>query len=186
METNTQHRSPIIKKLAEFIHVISAFWVLIIALIIFVDVIGRAFFDKPLLGTVEILKNSIVAITFLQLPLAIYSETMLQTTIFYDMVRKRLRKFMRTLSSVLGFLFFALLVYSSWEPFLEAFSIGEYEGEGALRVPTYPVRFLIVLTSVFAAFVYLYLIYLDWTGRLTDDAIAADAVVSDSDLERSE
>ena len=186
METNTQHRSPIIKKLAEFIHVISAFWVLIIALIIFVDVIGRAFFDKPLLGTVEILKNSIVAITFLQLPLAIYSETMLQTTIFYDMVCKRLRKFMRTLSSVLGFLFFALLVYSSWEPFLEAFSIGEYEGEGALRVPTYPVRFLIVLTSAFAAFVYLYLIYLDWTGRLTDDAIAADAVVSDSDLERSE
>ena len=111
---------------------------------------------------------------------------MLQTTIFYDMVCKRLRKFMRTLSSVLGFLLFALLVYSSWEPFLEAFSIGEYEGEGALRVPTYPVRFLIVLTSAFAAFVYLYLIYLDWTGRLTDDAIAAAAVVSDSDLERSE
>ena len=33
-------------------------------------------------------------------------------------------------------------------------------------MPTYPVRFLIVLTSAFAAFMYFYLIILDWTGRL--------------------
>ena len=63
-------------------------------------------------------------------------------------------------------MFFLALVYGSWEPFTEALAIGEYEGEGALRVPTYPVRLLIVLTSAFAAFVYLYLIVLDWTGRL--------------------
>ena len=166
MDIKYHERPSSIKKLAEIIHIISAFWVLIIAFIIFADVMGRAIFDRPLLGTVEILKNSIVAVVFLQLPLAIYSDSMLQTTIFYDMSCKRLRKFMRTLSSLLGFLFFLLLVYSSWEPFLEAFSIGEYEGEGAFRVPTYPVRFLIVLTSAFAAFMYFYLIILDWTGRL--------------------
>ena len=125
------------------------------------DVIGRHFFNSPLLGTVEIIKNSVVAITFMQLPLAIYSDTMLQTTLIYGRVRKRLQKYMRTLSNILGFLFFLALVYSSWEPFAEAIAIGEYEGEGALRVPTYPVRFLIIITSAFAAFVYLYLMVLD-------------------------
>jgi hypothetical protein len=28
------------------------------------------------------------------------------------------------------------------------------------------VRFLVVVTSLFAAYVYCYLLYLDWTGRL--------------------
>lgn len=105
MDIKYHERPSSIKKLAEIIHIISAFWVLIIAFIIFADVMGRAIFDRPLLGTVEILKNSIVAVVFLQLPLAIYSDSMLQTTIFYDMSCKRLRKFMRTLSSLLGFLF---------------------------------------------------------------------------------
>ena len=94
---------------------------------------------------------------------------MLKTTIFYGMARKRLQKFMRTLSNFLGFLFFLAILYSSWGPFLEAVSIGEYEGEGALRVPTYPVRFLIVVTAAFAAFVYLYLIVLDWMDRLDEE-----------------
>ena len=132
---------------------------------------GRIFFNSPLLGTIEIIKNSVVAITFLQLPLAIYSETMLKTTIFYGLSRKRLQKLMRTLSSLLGFLFFLAIIYSSWGHFVEAVAIGEYEGEGALRVPTYPVRFLIVVTSAFSAFMYLYLIILDWTDRLHDEGV---------------
>ena len=162
-------KSSPVKRLAEAIHVVSAFWVLCIAFIIFIDVVGRTLFNSPLLGAVEIIKNSVVAITFLQLPLAIYGDTMLQTTIFYGLVRKRLQKYMRNLSNLLGFLFFIALVYASWEPFTEAVAIGEYEGEGALRVPTYPVRLLIVLTSAFAAFVYLYLMVLDWTGRLDSE-----------------
>lgn len=146
---------------------------------------GRIFFNSPLLGTIEIIKNSVVAITFLQLPLAIYSETMLKTTIFYGLSGKRLQKFMRTLSNLLGFLFFFAIVYSSWGPFMEALSIGEYEGEGALRVPTYPVRLLIVLTSIFAAFVYLYLMILDWMGRLGEEGTplsSSDTVESQGEL----
>ena len=167
-----------IKRIAEVIHIISAFWVLFIAVIIFIDVTGRLFFNAPLLGSIEIIKNSVVAITFMQLPLAIYTETMLKTTILYGQSGKSLQKFMRTLSSALGFLFFLAIVYSSWGPFVEAASIGEYEGEGALRVPTYPVRLLIVLTSVFAAFVYLYLIVLDWTNRLDDEGAPIESLPS--------
>lgn len=145
---------------------VSAFWVLVLAGIIFVDVIGRTFFNTPFLGAVEIIKNSVVSITLLQIPLAIYSDRMLHTTLLYGVVGSTLQKLMRSLAGLLGCVFFLALAYSSWTPSIEALAIGEYEGEGALRVPTYPVRFLIVLTSIFAAIVYLYLLVLDWTGGL--------------------
>jgi len=153
-------------RVAQVCHVISAFWVVVLALIIFVDVGGRNLFNVPLLGAVEIIKNSVVSITFLQLPLAIYRGGMIRTTLIYDAVSPYLQRYIRSFANILGLLFFLGMAYSSWGPSLEAWSIGEYEGEGALRVPTYPVRLLVTLTSGFTGFVYFYLLYLDWTGQL--------------------
>jgi len=159
----------IIGPLAQAIHIFSAYWVLVLALIILVDVSGRLFLNSPLLGAPEIIKNSVVSITFLQLPLAIYRGGMLRTTIVYDMVGPIGKRLVRTLSSLLGLAFFLGTAWSSWEPAVEAFDIGEYEGEGALRVPTWPVRFLVFATAAFSAVVYLHLVWLDWTGRFDDD-----------------
>lgn len=159
-------RSVTVERLARTTHVVSAFWVLVLAAIIFVDVMGRYLFSQPLLGATEIIANSVVSITFLQLPLAIYQGGMIRSTLLYDAVSERAQRLLRTLAGVLGLAFFLGTAYSAWGPALEALAVSEYEGEGALRVPTYPVRFLVVATSVFAAYVYLHLLYLDWTGRI--------------------
>jgi TRAP-type C4-dicarboxylate transport system permease small subunit len=165
-----------IERIARTTHVVSAFWVLVLALIIFVDVAGRYLFSLPLLGATEIIKNSVVSITFLQLPLAIYRGGMIKTTLVYDRLGPSGQRSIRTLASVLGLLFFLGTAFSAWGPAIEAFGVSEYEGEGALRVPTYPIRFLVAITAAFAAYVYLYLIYLDWTGRrLPEDEEAASA-----------
>ena len=155
-----------VERLARTTHVVSAFWVLVLAAIIFVDVMGRYLFSQPLLGATEIIANSVVSITFLQLPLAIYQGGMIRSTLLYDAVGKRVQRLLRTLAGGLGLAFFLGTAYSAWGPALEALAVSEYEGEGALRVPTYPVRFLVVATSIFAAYVYLHLLYLDWTGRI--------------------
>ena len=147
-------------------HIVSAAWVLVLAVIIFIDVCGRYFFGLPLLGATEIIKNSVVSITFLQLPLAIYRGGMIRTTLIYGLVNADWQRILRTFTNVMGLLFFLGTAFSAWGPALEALGVSEYEGEGALRVPTYPVRFLVVITSLFAAYVYFYLMYLDWTGRL--------------------
>ena len=157
-------------RVARFIHVLSACWILGLGIIILIDVIGRSFFATPLLGTTEIVKNSVVAVTFLQLPLAIYSGSMLRTTILVDVVGPVVRKLLRTIACLLGALFFAIIVYSAWEHMIDAWRIGEYEGEGALRVPTYPVRTLMIATSVFAAIAYLMMIYFDWTDQLEEES----------------
>ena len=153
-------------RIAQWCHLVSAFWVVVLALIIFVDVTGRYLFSMPLLGATEIIMNSVVSITFLQLPLAIYRGGMLKTTVIADAVKPNSQRILRTITNVLGLLFFVATAYSSWQPFVDAWQIGEYEGEGSLRVPTYPVRFLLIVTTAFAALVYLYLLYLDWTGQL--------------------
>ncbi len=144
---------------------ISAFWIALLAFIILFDVGGRYLFGTPLLGATEIIKNSVVSIAFLQLPLAIYRGGMLRTTLLFDSVNPNFQRHLQIFGSVIGLLFFMALSYSSWTPFLESLQVGEYEGEGALRVPTYPVRFLIVLTAAFASLVYLHMIYLDWSGK---------------------
>ena len=165
-----------ISRIAQTTHIVSAFWVLVLALIIFVDVLGRYLFSQPLLGATEIIRNSVVSITFLQLPLAIYRGGMIRSTIIYDALGMNGQRVLRTLTNVLGLLFFLGTAFSAWGPAVEALGVSEYEGEGALRVPTYPVRFLVVVTSVFAAYVYLHLMLLDWTGRIDsarDDPIGA-------------
>lgn len=151
---------------ARSIHLISAFWTLALAVVIFIDVVGRGMFSQPLPGTKEIIQNSVVSITFLQLPLAIYSGSMLRTSIFADAAPPFLRKLVRTVAMLLGFAMFAGLLYSTWPSFTESYRIGEYEGEGALRVPTWPVRGLVFVTSIFSAYAYLSMIYLDWTDQL--------------------
>ncbi len=161
--------------LARSIHLVSAFWTLGLAVLIFLDVAGRGVLSSPIPGTKEIIQNSVVAITFLQLPLAIYTGSMLRTSIFADAVPPSVRKLLRTLTALLGVAFFIGIVLSTWPSFLDAWRIGEYEGEGALRVPTWPVRGLVLVMSLFGAVAYLMMIVLDWQGRLIDEQVAPDA-----------
>jgi TRAP-type C4-dicarboxylate transport system permease small subunit len=155
--------------LARTIHVLSAFWILLIAFVIIADVLGRALFSTPLQGTTEIIRNSVVAITFLQLPLAILSGSMLRTELLNELLGPTGRRVMRTLAYLLGFALFALIAYADWRPATVAYRIGEYEGEGALRIPVWPVHFILIATSIMAALAYLTMIWLDWTGQLEDE-----------------
>ena len=40
-------------------------------------------------------------------------------------------------------MFFGFIVWGSYEPMLHAVASGEYEGEGALRVPVWPARLVV-------------------------------------------
>lgn len=159
------------------IHLFSAFWTLALAFLIFGDVMGRGLLNRPIPGTKEIIQNSVVAITFLQLPLAIYSGAMLRTSIFADAVPPFFRKLLRTFGALLGLVFFIGLIWSTWPSFWDAYRIGEYEGEGALRVPTWPVRGTVLVMSVFGAWAYISMIVLDWRGRLIEEMSAPGTVV---------
>ena len=133
---------------------------------------GRQLFNQPVPGTKEILQNSVVAVTFLQLPLAIYSGSMLRTTIFADLMPPIGRRLLRTFSALLALSFFVGLMWSTWPSFWDAYRIREYEGEGALRVATWPVRGIVLVTAAFGFWAYLSMIWFDWKGQLISEEAA--------------
>ncbi len=83
---------------------------------------------------------SIVIICFLLAGYAVQSGSMIYTDVFSGLFGVRGDAFARLLSALLGILFFGLIVWGSYEPTLHAWTSGEYEGEGALRVPVWPAR----------------------------------------------
>ena len=172
----------ILVSLARGLHVLSALWVLLLAFWIVGDVLARALLNNPIRGTAEVIRNSVVAITFMQLPLAIFSGSMLRTEIFADSVNLLVRRLLRTAGYVLGATMFVLIAWSSWDSAMVAWRIGEFEGEGALRIPTWPVRFLLIGTSVYTAIAYASMIWLDWTGQLEDETAYPGVLGFDSPL----
>lgn len=155
-------------KVSRAIHMLSSVWVLILGLVILVDVFGRILFLSPLPGTKEILQSSVVAVAFLQIPLAIFSSSMLRTSLLSDALPPFIQRVLRTVSNALGLLLFGAIAYASLPEAFDAFRIGEYEGEGALRIVTWPIRFLVVATALFSAVAYLAMTIADWRGSLDD------------------
>jgi TRAP-type C4-dicarboxylate transport system permease small subunit len=111
------------------------------------DIFGRAIFNSPVKGTPEIVSMSIVIICFLLAGYAVQSGSMIYTNVFSGLFGVRGDAFARLLSALLGILFFGLIVWGSYEPTLHAWASGEYEGEGALRVPVWPARVAVIVGS---------------------------------------
>ncbi len=114
------------------------------------DVLGRVLFNSPVKGTTEIVSLSIVIICYLQAGFAIRSGGMLQVDMFVSQGGPRTRSAFAVLAAAAGLLFFGLICWGSWEGAHHAWTSNEFEGEGALRVPVWPARFVLVLGTFFA------------------------------------
>lgn len=129
---------------ANFLNATGAAWCFLLALIILTDVVGRSFFNAPLQGTKEIVSNSIVAIVFLQFPLAVRDGDFLRTTLIYDKLPTVGRKIIDSLGYLIGASFFIAMAVGGWPDMVVGWNIREFEGEGAMRVPVYPIRTIVV------------------------------------------
>ena len=127
---------------------------LFLSFLVVADVVGRTVFGAPVKGTPEIVSMSIVVICFLQASYAIRSGGMLRVDTFEMLVPPRGREVLLAAGCLLGVAFFAVIVYGGLDPLAHAWSSGEYEGEGALRVPTWPARFIVIAGSALAALNY--------------------------------
>jgi TRAP-type C4-dicarboxylate transport system permease small subunit len=127
---------------------IAAVIIFLLGFLVCADIIGRAVFNAPVKGTPEIVSMSIVVICFLLAGYAVQSGSMIYTDVFCAMLGARGIAFARLASALLGIGFFGLIVWGSYEPMLHAWMSGEYEGEGALRVPVWPARVTVVIGSI--------------------------------------
>jgi TRAP-type C4-dicarboxylate transport system permease small subunit len=127
------------------LNAVGSVWVAAITLLICADILGRVLFRYPLAGVPEIVKVSIVAIVWLQIPHTLRIGGHLRSDIVLRALPGRGRAIAELLACVLGALVFGLLVYSGWDTMILAWEMGEFEGELPVRVPTYPLRSIVLL-----------------------------------------
>ena len=139
-----------------WLHMLAAIWLFLLTLVILADVLGRGLLNSPLDGTAEIVANSVVAIAFLQLNHSIRVGGMLRAEFLEPYLPSAVANILETSGCVLGSILFLAVAWGSWDPMVEAWRIGEFAGnEGSIKLPTYPVRTLLVAMCALAAVNYL-------------------------------
>jgi TRAP-type C4-dicarboxylate transport system permease small subunit len=62
---------------------------------------------------------------------------------------------------LLGAAFFLMIITGGWEESILSYIEDEFEGEGALRVPSWPARWTVLIGSALALINYIVLAYID-------------------------
>ncbi len=160
---------------ARALMVLAAVLAFLLCFLVVADVGGRVLFNSPIKGTPEIVSFSIVIICFLQAGFAIRSGGMLNVDTLVNKFPPGLQSWFGALGAFVGMAFFMFVCYGSFEGAAHAWSSNEFEGEGALRVPVWPARFVIVLGTALAASSYLLLTLENIATALKGQAPAASS-----------
>jgi len=141
-------------RLTQVLLVLAAVLAFLLCFLVVADVVGRVGFDRPVKGTTEIVSLSIVIICYLQTGFAIRSGGMLHVDMFVSRAGPRGQSLLAAVAALAGLVFFGLICWGSFEGAAHAWNSNEFEGEGALRVPVWPARFVLILGTAIAAFNY--------------------------------
>ena len=148
-------------KISKFLMVLAAAWAFALSFLVLADIIGRGVFDAPVHGTAEMIAASIVIIVFLQVGYAIRSRSMLRADFLVEHLPPKVQRALLAVGYLLGAAFFLMIITGGWDESIRSFTEGEYEGEGALRVPSWPARWTVLGGSAIALINYLVLAYID-------------------------
>jgi TRAP-type C4-dicarboxylate transport system permease small subunit len=140
--------------IANTLLVLAAMLAFVLCFIVVADVTGRVLFNAPVKGTPEIVSYSIVVICYLQAAYAIRSGGMINTDAITSHLPLRAQSLLAAIGALLGIVLFAIICWGGIDGAAHAWTSGEFEGEGALRIPAWPARFAIVGGTALAALSY--------------------------------
>jgi TRAP-type mannitol/chloroaromatic compound transport system permease small subunit len=135
---------------------IATAWLFGIMFLMTADILGRFLFNQPVKGASELIKTSIVAIVFMQIPYTLWVGRHIRSELVISRLKPTSREILLSIMYLFGAGIFVGIIFASWETMITGWKILEYEGEGALRVPVYPIRTIIVLGSALTAVLFIY------------------------------
>ncbi len=122
---------------------IGTVWICFLMLLIVADVVGRNFFQFPIVGVAEIAARSVVAIVFLLLPAVALNDTRIMRKWSAASVH-----LLDSLFSATGAVLFAIVAVAAWPDTYQSLQSAEFFGvRGVWTLPTFPFRLIVVLGS---------------------------------------
>ena len=163
-------------RLSKFLMVVAAAGAFGLAFLVMANIVGRYVFDSPIDGTAEIVAASIVIIVFLQAGYAIRSRSMLKADFLVTHLPDKAQRALLVIGYMLGAAFFLMIITGGWEESILSYVDGEYEGEGARQVASWPARWTVLIGSGVAMINYLVMAYVDvFRPKLLDSEADSDA-----------
>ncbi len=147
-------------RLTKFLMILGAVWAFFLCFFILADIITRAM-NIPISGTKEIVANSVVMIVFLQIGYAVRSNSMLRADFLVAAMPRPVQKVLLIFALVLGAALFFFLLKAGIKPAVRSFENWEFDGEGALRVPVWPTRWMIIFGAALAGINYTLLVLVE-------------------------
>ncbi|MEW6667216.1 MAG: TRAP transporter small permease [Thermodesulfobacteriota bacterium] len=135
-------------------NVVAIVWTFMLVFLVTADVAGRFVFNHPITGIPEIIQASLVGLAFLYLPHITYGGRQVRSDLAKSLLSSNFNGIMGIVSSLLGVGVYCLILFTNWNDMIEAWRIGEWEGQGALHVPTAPFRAILIAGSAFTAVYY--------------------------------
>ena len=162
-------------RLSKFLMVVAAAGAFGLAFLVMANIVGRYVFDSPANGTAEIVAASIVIIVFLQAGYAIRSRSMLKADFLVTHLPDKVQRALLAVGYLLGAAFFLMIITGGWEESILSYVEGEYEGEGARQVASWPARWTVLIGSGVAMINYLVMAYIDvFKPELLDSEVPLD------------
>jgi TRAP-type mannitol/chloroaromatic compound transport system permease small subunit len=141
--------------LAEGLGAVGTLWIFALMLLINGDVIGRYFFNKPVVGTVEIVSMSIVGIIYLQLGQALRYERFIRSDSILGRLllnRPRVGYAIQAFHHLVGAVLLGLMVYFCIPETIGAWEQSEYLGtEGVFVFYIWPIDALVTIGATVTA-----------------------------------
>ncbi len=129
-------------------------WTFLLMFFMTADVFGRIFLNHPLTGAPELVKVSLVGVVYLHMPYTLWLGKHIRSDLLSSRMGPKARAIMNVFVHLLGAALFAGIFFSGWGQAVDAWQSGAYEGEGALRVPTAPIRTILVIGTAMTMVLY--------------------------------
>jgi TRAP-type C4-dicarboxylate transport system permease small subunit len=164
-------------QLSKVMMILAAVWALGLSVLIVADIVANNVVGRAIPGVRELVISSIVMIVYLTLGYAIRSHSMLRSDTLLLAMPITLQRILLGIGYALGAAFFFMVMRGTIDPTVYAWNTGEFWGEGALRVPVWPTRLVVLFGSALAVLNYVVAALIEVFG-LEDDqppAVAAQA-----------
>ncbi|RBW51214.1 hypothetical protein DS878_03640 [Marinobacter sp. F3R11] len=127
MKTISQHLYRVVSMISAAVYAVAGIIVLVMMLQIVADVFLRSFFDKPLMGSLEIVSNYyMVAFAFLPISLLVLRKEFVFVEVFTSRLPGSVNRGLDKFGLLLGVLVFLLIAISSGQYAFKKTLAGEY------------------------------------------------------------